>query len=322
MPTALITGVTGQDGSYLAEFLLQKGYKVVGMVRRSSTVTFERLHNIQDELVIVPGDLHDQSSLVDLIEEYQPDEVYNLAAQSFVPTSWSQPVLTGEVTALGVTRILEAIRLVNPKIRFYQASSSEMFGKVKEVPQKETTPFYPRSPYGVAKVYAHWITVNYRESYGLYAVSGILFNHESPRRGLEFVTRKITHSAARIKLGLATELRLGNLEARRDWGFAGDYVIGMWLMLQQETPADYVLGTGETHSVRDFCQAAFECLGLDYERYVVQDARFYRPAEVDLLVADPTKARQNLKWKPDVQFQQLVKMMIEADIENVAREIS
>jgi len=322
MPTALITGVTGQDGSYLAEFLLQKGYKVVGMVRRSSTVTFERLHNIQDELVIVPGDLHDQSSLVDLIEEYQPDEVYNLAAQSFVPTSWSQPVLTGEVTALGVTRILEAIRLVNPKIRFYQASSSEMFGKVKEVPQKETTPFYPRSPYGVAKVYAHWITVNYRESYDLYAASGILFNHESPRRGLEFVTRKITHSAARIKLGLATELRLGNLEARRDWGFAGDYVIGMWLMLQQETPADYVLGTGETHSVRDFCQAAFECLGLDYERYVVQDARFYRPAEVDLLVADPTKARQNLKWKPDVQFQQLVKMMIEADIENVAREIS
>jgi GDPmannose 4,6-dehydratase len=322
MPTALITGVTGQDGSYLAEFLLQKGYKVVGMVRRSSTVTFERLHNIQDELVIVPGDLHDQSSLVDLIEEYQPDEVYNLAAQSFVPTSWSQPVLTGEVTALGVTRILEAIRLVNPKIRFYQASSSEMFGKVKEVPQKETTPFYPRSPYGVAKVYAHWITVNYRESYGLYAVSGILFNHESPRRGLEFVTRKITHSAARIKLGLATELRLGNLEARRDWGFAGDYVIGMWLMLQQETPADYVLGTGETHSVRDFCQAAFECLGLDYERYVVQDARFYRPAEVDLLVADPTKARQNLKWTPNVQFRQLVKMMIEADIENVAREIS
>jgi GDPmannose 4,6-dehydratase len=322
MPTALITGVTGQDGSYLAEFLLQKGYRVVGMVRRSSTVTFERLHDIQDELIVVQGDLHDQSSLVDILERYEPDEVYNLAAQSFVPTSWSQPVLTGEVTALGVTRILEAIRLVNPKVRFYQASSSEMFGKAREVPQKEITPFYPRSPYGVAKVYAHWITVNYRESYDLYTVSGILFNHESPRRGLEFVSRKITHTAARIKLGLASELRLGNLEARRDWGFAGDYVIGMWLMLQQEIPSDYVLGTGDTHSVRDFCQMAFESLGLDYNDYVVQDPLFYRPAEIDLLVADPRKANRELKWNPRVQFQQLVKMMVEADIEHVSREIT
>jgi GDPmannose 4,6-dehydratase len=322
MPTALITGVTGQDGSYLAEFLLQKGYRVVGMVRRSSTVTFERLHDIQDELIVVQGDLHDQSSLVDILERYEPDEVYNLAAQSFVPTSWSQPVLTGEVTALGVTRILEAIRLVNPKVRFYQASSSEMFGKAREVPQKEITPFYPRSPYGVAKVYAHWITVNYRESYDLYTVSGILFNHESPRRGLEFVSRKITHTAARIKLGLASELRLGNLEARRDWGFAGDYVIGMWLMLQQEIPSDYVLGTGDTYSVRDFCQMAFESLGLDYNDYVVQDPLFYRPAEIDLLVADPRKANRELKWNPRVQFQQLVKMMVEADIEHVSREIT
>jgi GDPmannose 4,6-dehydratase len=322
MPTALITGVTGQDGSYLAEFLLQKGYRVVGMVRRSSTVTFERLHDIQDELIVVQGDLHDQSSLVDILERYEPDEVYNLAAQSFVPTSWSQPVLTGEVTALGVTRILEAIRLVNPKVRFYQASSSEMFGKAREVPQKEITPFYPRSPYGVAKVYAHWITVNYRESYDLYTVSGILFNHESPRRGLEFVSRKITHTAARIKLGLASELRLGNLEARRDWGFAGDYVIGMWLMLQQEIPSDYVLGTGDTYSVRDFCQMAFESLGLDYNDYVVQDPLFYRPAEIDLLVADPRKANRELKWNPRVQFRQLVKMMVEADIEHVSREIT
>jgi GDPmannose 4,6-dehydratase len=321
MPTALITGVTGQDGSYLAEFLLNKGYHVVGMVRRSSTVTFERLHHIQDEISIVQGDLHDQSSLVDLMEHYQPDEVYNLAAQSFVPTSWNQPVLTGEVTALGVTRILEAIRLVNPKTRFYQASSSEMFGKVVEVPQKESTPFYPRSPYGVAKVYAHWITVNYRESYDLFAVSGILFNHESPRRGHEFVTRKITHAAARIKLGRANELRLGNLEARRDWGYAGDYVEGMWLMLQQDTASDYVLGTGVTHSVRDFCQAAFECLDLDYNDYVVQDPRYYRPAEVDLLVADPSKARKNLGWKPALQFHELVKMMVDADIAYVAKDM-
>jgi GDPmannose 4,6-dehydratase len=322
MPTALITGITGQDGSYLAEFLLNRGYKVVGMVRRSSTITFERLHHIQDKIYIAQGDLHDQSSLVDLIEKYQPDEVYNLAAQSFVPISWNQPVLTGEVTALGVTRLLEAIRLTNPKIRFYQASSSEMFGKAREVPQLETTPFYPRSPYGVAKVYGHWITVNYRESYNLYAVSGILFNHESPRRGLEFVTRKITYGTARIKLGLAKDLRLGNLEARRDWGFAGDYVAGMWQMLQQNEPTDYVLGTGETHSVREFCQAAFECVGLDFQDFVSQDPNFYRPAEVDLLVADPSKARRNLGWDPTIKFNQLVKLMVEADLENVTREIS
>jgi GDPmannose 4,6-dehydratase len=314
MPTALITGITGQDGSYLADFLLSKGYKVVGMVRRSSTVTFERIQHIQDDVTIIQGDLHDQSSLVDVMEQYQPDEVYNLAAQSFVPTSWNQPVLTGEVTALGVTRILEAIRLAHPKARFYQASSSEMFGKVREVPQKETTPFYPRSPYGVAKVYGHWITVNYRESYNLYAVSGILFNHESPRRGLEFVTRKITYGAARIKLGQSKELRLGNLEARRDWGFAGDYVEGMWLMLQQEQPDDYVLGTGITHSVAEFCEAAFSYLGLDYRDYVVQDPRFYRPAEVDLLVADPACANQKLGWQPRVSFQELVQMMVNADV--------
>ncbi len=322
MPTALITGITGQDGSYLAEFLLSKGYQVVGMVRRSSTVTFERIHHIQDDIIIAQGDLHDQSSLVSLIETYQPDEVYNLAAQSFVPTSWSQPVLTGEATALGVTRLLEAIRLVNPKIRFYQASSSEMFGKVREVPQRETTPFYPRSPYGVAKVYGHMITVNYRESYELYAVSGILFNHESPRRGLEFVTRKITYGAARIKLGLANELRLGNLEARRDWGFAGDYVEGMWMMLQQAEAEDYVVGTGVTHSVREFCELAFAHLGLDYRQYVVQDPRFFRPAEVDLLVADPTKARQKLGWQPKISFEELVQMMVEADLKRVSQEIS
>jgi len=322
MPTALITGITGQDGSYLADFLLAKGYQVVGMVRRSSTVTFERIHHIQDKITLVQGDLHDQSSLVDIMEQYHPDEVYNLAAQSFVPTSWNQPVLTGEVTALGVTRILEAIRLVNPQARFYQASSSEMFGKVREVPQRETTPFYPRSPYGVAKVYAHWITVNYRESYNLFAVSGILFNHESPRRGLEFVTRKITYGVARIKLGLTKELRLGNLEARRDWGFAGDYVEGMWLMLQQDEPGDYVLGTGVTHSVREFCETAFGYVGLDYRDYVVQDPRFYRPAEVDLLVADASKARQKLGWCPKVSFEELVRMMVEADLERVAKEIS
>src|SRR3989304_1671737 len=282
MPTALITGVTGQDGSYLADFLLAKGYQVIGMVRRSSTVTFGRIQHIQDKITIIQGDLHDQSSLVDMIEEYRPDEVYNLGWQSCVPPSGTQPVLTGEVTALGVTRLLEAIRHVNPKTRFYQASSSEMFGKVREVPQRETTPFYPRSPYGVAKVYAHWITVNYRESYGMYSVSGILFNHESPRRGLEFVTRKITNGVARIKLGLTGELRLGNREARRDWGFAGDYVAGMWLMLQSDEPRDYVLGTGQTHSVREFCEAAFSYVSLDYRDYVVQDPLFYRPAEVDL----------------------------------------
>jgi GDPmannose 4,6-dehydratase len=322
MPTALITGITGQDGSYLADFLLERGYTVIGMVRRSSTVTFERIAHIQDQITIIQGDLHDQSSLVDLIEQYRPDEVYNLAAQSFVPTSWNQPVLTGEVTALGVTRMLEAIRLVNPKTRFYQASSSEMFGKVVEVPQSEKTPFYPRSPYGVAKVYGHWITVNYRESYNLYAVSGILFNHESPRRGLEFVTRKITYGVARIKLGLVNEVRLGNLDSRRDWGFAGDYVQAMWLMLQQETPQDYVVGTGATHAVREFCELAFDHVGLDYRDHVVQDPRFYRPAEVDLLVADPHKANDLLGWEPRVDFEGLARMMVDADLKRVAREIS
>ena len=321
MPTAIITGITGQDGSYLAEFLLSKGYEVVGMVRRSSTVTFERINHIQDDITLIQGDLHDQSSLVDVIETYRPDEVYNLAAQSFVPTSWNQPVLTGEVTGLGVTRLLEAIRLVNPKTRFYQASSSEMFGKVREVPQTEHTPLYPRSPYGVAKVYGHWITVNYRESYDLYAVSGILFNHESPRRGLEFVTRKISYGVARIKLGLAKELRLGNLEARRDWGFAGDYVEAMWLMLQTDRPDDFVVGTGQTHSVREFCELAFSYVGLDYQDYVVQDARFYRPAEVDSLVANPIKANQELKWSPKVDFSGLAHMMVDADLKRLALEI-
>lgn len=322
MTTAVITGITGQDGSYLADFLLSKGYQVVGMVRRSSTVTFERVKHIQDDISIIQGDLHDQSSLVDVLEQYQPDEVYNLAAQSFVPTSWNQPVLTGEVTGLGVTRVLEAIRLTNPKARFYQASSSEMFGKVREVPQQETTPFYPRSPYGVAKVYGHWITVNYRESYDLFACSGILFNHESPRRGLEFVTRKITYGVARIKLGLTKELRLGNLDSRRDWGFAGDYVEGMWLMLQQDNPDDYVLGTGVTHSVREFCEAAFGCVGLDYQDYVVQDPRFYRPAEVDLLVSNPQKAHDKLGWSPQVNFEELVRLMVEADLKRVARDMA
>ena len=321
MPTALITGITGQDGSYLAELLLAKGYRVVGMVRRSSTVTFERIQHIQDDVEIVQGDLHDQSSLMDLIEQYRPDELYNLAAQSFVPTSWNQPVLTGEVTALGVTRLLEAIRLVSPKTRFYQASSSEMFGKVCEVPQTELTPFYPRSPYGVAKVYAHWITVNYRESYNLFAVSGILFNHESPRRGLEFVTRKITHGAARIKLELAHELRLGNLDSRRDWGYAGDYVDAMWRMMQLDSPDDYVIGTGETHSVREFCEQAFGYLGLDYKEFVVQDPRFYRPAEVDLLVSDPAKGRQMLGWEPEVKFHELVRMMVDSDMKRLGKDM-
>ena len=320
MPTAIITGVTGQDGSYLADFLLAKGYKVVGMVRRSSTVTFGRIEHIQDDIEIIQGDLHDQSSLVSVIEEYRPDEVYNLAAQSFVPTSWKQPVLTGEVTALGVTRLLEAIRLVKPDTRFYQASSSEMFGKVREVPQTEATPFYPRSPYGVAKVYGHWITVNYRESYNLFACSGILFNHESPRRGLEFVTRKITHGVARIKLGLADELRLGNLEARRDWGYAGDYVEAMWLMLQQGQPDDYVVSTGVTHSVREFCEAAFNHVNLNYEDYVVQDERFYRPAEVDLLVGNPQRAMEQMGWQPKVSFESLVEMMVDADLQLLGRE--
>lgn len=321
MPTAIITGVTGQDGSYLAEFLLAKGYSVIGMVRRSSTVTFERIQHIQDDLTIVQGDLHDQSSLVDLIEEYRPDEVYNLAAQSFVPTSWNQPVLTGEVTALGVTRLLEAIRLVNPKTRFYQASSSEMFGKVREVPQRETTPFYPRSPYGVAKVYSHWITVNYRESYEMFAVSGILFNHESPRRGLEFVTRKVSHGAARIKLGLTDKLPLGNLASERDWGFAGDYVEAMWLMLQVERPDDYVVGTGKTHSVEKLCRVAFGAVGLDFKDHVTQDDRFYRPAEVDQLVADPTKAKKELGWQPKVDFEGLIGMMVDADLKRLGKEI-
>jgi GDPmannose 4,6-dehydratase len=312
--TALITGITGQDGSYLAEFLLEQGYKVVGMVRRSSTVNFGRIEHCQDRLTLVQGDLLDQTSLIDLMREYKPDEIYNLAAQSFVPVSWKQPVLTGEFTALGVTRMLEAMRNVVPEARFYQASSSEMFGKVREVPQTEKTPFHPRSPYGVAKVYGHWITVNYRESYDLHACSGILFNHESPRRGLEFVTRKVTYGVAQIKLGLAKELHLGNLESRRDWGYAGDYVKAMWMMLQQEQPDDYVVGTGETHSVRELCQVAFGHAGLDWEKAVVSDPEFYRPAEVDLLVSDPSKARRVLGWKPEVTFVELIKMMVEADL--------
>jgi GDPmannose 4,6-dehydratase len=319
MPTALITGVTGQVGSYLAEFLLSKGYDVVGMVRRSSTVTFERIQQIQDDINIIQGDLHDQSSLIAVLEQYRPDEVYNLAAQSFVATSWSQAVLTGEVTALGVTRMLEAIRQVNPKCRFYQASSSEMFGKVIESPQKETTPFYPRSPYGVAKVYGHWITVNYRESYNMFAVSGILFNHESPRRGLEFVTRKISNGVARIKSGLAKELRLGNLESQRDWGFAGEYVEVMWKMLQQGAPQDYVIGTGKTHSVRQFAEMAFNYVGLNYQDYVVQDQRFMRLSEVDRLIADPSKAHRELDWSPRVGFKELVEMMVEADLKQVRK---
>ena len=315
MPTALITGITGQDGSYLADFLLGKGYNVVGMVRRTSTVNFHRVQHIQDKITLVPGDLGDQISLIHILEEHKPDEVYNLAAQSFVQTSWNQPVFTGDVTGLGVTRVLDAIRIVNPKIRFYQASSSEMFGKVVEVPQRETTPFYPRSPYGVAKVYGHWITINYRESYDLHATSGILFNHESPRRGLEFVTRKITYHVAQIKLGLINELSLGNLDARRDWGFAGDYVQAMWLMLQQEKPDDYVVATGETHSVEEFLTEAFGYVNLDWHDYVKQDPRFMRPAEVDLLVGDPSKAGRKLGWEPSVTFSELVKMMVKADLE-------
>jgi len=314
VPTALITGVTGQDGSYLAEFLLEQGYTVVGMVRRTSTINFDRIRHIQDRIEIVQGDLLDQMSVIGLLQEYRPQEVYNLAAQSFVPTSFTQPVLTGEFTALGVTRMLEAVRIVDPKIRFYQASSSEMFGKVMEVPQRESTPFYPRSPYGVAKVYGHWITVNYRESYNIYGCSGILFNHESPRRGLEFVTHKITHSAARIKLGLADELRLGNLEARRDWGYAGDYVRAMWLMLQQDAPDDYVVATGETHSVQEFVEEAFAYLDLDWRAHVTQDQKFYRPAEVDLLVGDPSKAGRQLGWEPTVTFRELVRLMVDADM--------
>jgi GDPmannose 4,6-dehydratase len=311
---ALVTGLTGQDGSYLAEFLLEQGYPVVGMVRRSSTVNFERIAHLQDQIELAHADLLDEASLIEVLRTHQPGEIYNLAAQSFVQTSFGQPVLTGETTALGVTRLLDAIRVTDPDVRFYQASSSEMFGKVLEVPQTETTPFHPRSPYGVAKVYGHWITVNYHESYDLHASSGILFNHESPRRGLEFVTRKISHGVARIKLGQATELRLGNLDAQRDWGFAGDYVEAMWLMLQQDQPDIYVVSTDETHSVREFCELAFSQVGLDYHDYVVQDDKFFRPAEVDLLVGDSSKARRVLGWKPTTTFAQLVEMMVEADL--------
>ena len=318
MPTALITGITGQDGSYLAELLLSKGYDVVGVARRSSTVTYERIEHLLDDIFVVQGDLTDQGSILNLLEEHEPVEIYNLAAQSFVPTSWRQPALTGDVTAIGVTRMLEAIRFVDQKIRFYQASSSEMFGKVVEVPQNENTPFYPRSPYGVAKVYGPWITVNYRESFNLFATSGILFNHESPRRGLEFVTRKISDGVARIKLGLSKELRLGNLESQRDWGFAGDYVEAMWMMLQQDAPDNFVIGTGETHSVREFCEIAFGRVGLDYNEFVVQDERYYRPAEVDLLISDPSKAHATLGWEPSISFKELVTMMVDADMERLA----
>ena len=316
--TALVTGVTGQDGSYLAELLLEKGYEVVGVVRRTSHDSYERIGHLLDRLHVVPADLLDQHSLTAVVRDARPHEIYNLAAQSFVPTSWSQPVLTGEFTALGVTRLLEAVRLVHPEARVYQASSSEMFGKAVETPQHERTPFYPRSPYGVAKVYGHWITVNYRESYGLYAVSGILFNHESPRRGLEFVTRKVSHTVARIVKGRATELRLGNLEARRDWGYAGDYVDAMWRMLQQPEPDDYVIGTGETHSVRELCEVAFGHVGLDWQRFVKVDPAFVRPAEVDVLLADAGKARRVLGWSPRVDFAGLVRMMVDADLERVA----
>jgi len=314
MKTALITGITGQDGSYLAELLLAKGYHVVGVVRRSSTTPYERIAHLVDRIELASADLLDQTSLTDVVSATKPSEIYNLAAQSFVQASWQQPVLTGEFTALGVTRMLEAMRKAAPEARFYQASSSEQFGKVVETPQRESTPFYPRSPYGVAKVYGHWITVNYRESYNLFAVSGILFNHESPRRGLEFVTRKISDAVARIKLGMQREVRLGNIDARRDWGFAGDYVDAMWRMLQQDTPDDYVIGTGETYAVRDFLQIAFDSVGLDYREFVKQDERFFRPAEVDLLVADPSKAKRQLGWTPTVPFAQLVQMMVEADL--------
>jgi GDPmannose 4,6-dehydratase len=314
MQTALITGVTGQDGSYLAELLLAKGYRVVGVVRRTSHDSYERIQHLVERIEVVAADLLDQHSLQTVVRDTKPDEIYNLAAQSFVPTSWTQPVLTGEFTALGVTRLLDAIRLEKPDARFYQASSSEMFGKVHETPQRETTPFHPRSPYGVAKVYGHYITVNYRESYGLFAASGILFNHESPRRGLEFVTRKITDGVGRIKLGLATELRLGNLEARRDWGFAGDYVDAMWRMLQQQAPEDFVVGTGVQHSVRECCEVAFAHAGLDWQRYVKHDVRQDRPAEVDTLLADPSKARTMLGWAPTVVFEDLIRMMVDADI--------
>jgi GDPmannose 4,6-dehydratase len=318
--TALITGITGQDGSYLAEFLLGKGYQVCGVVRRSSTENFQRIEHLRDRLHLYQADLLDQTSLARVLDQVRPDEVYNLAAMSFVPTSWKQPVLTAEFTAVGVTRLLDALRHICPQARYYQASSSEMFGKVREVPQKETTPFYPRSPYGVAKVYGHYITVNYRESYGMYGCSGILFNHESPRRGLEFVTRKISHGVALIKLGKAKDLRLGNLQAKRDWGFAGDYVRAMWLMLQQDQPEDYVVGTGQTHSVEDFVRIAFDHVGLDWRRHVVIDPQFYRPAEVDLLLADPGKAHKQLGWQPEVTFEQLVKTMVDADVLSLSQQ--
>ena len=314
---ALITGITGQDGSYLAEFLLGKGYQVYGMVRRTSTVRYERIQHVQPDLQLVQGDMGDLSSLITAIAQVQPDEVYNLAAQSFVPTSWNQPVFTGDTTGLGVTRLLDAVRTVNPAIRFYQASSSEMFGKVREVPQTESTPFYPRSPYGVAKVYGHWITVNYRESYDLFTCSGILFNHESPRRGLEFVTRKVTYHAAKIKLELAKEIRIGNLESQRDWGYAGDYVRAMWLMLQQDAPDDYVIATGKTHSVQRLLEVAFEHVGLNWRDYTVQDPKFMRPAEVDLLVGDPSKANRELGWQPEVSFEELIGMMVDSDMKKL-----
>ena len=319
MPRALITGITGQDGSYLAELLLSKGYEVAGIVRRTSHHSYERIEHLLDRVQVLPGDLLDQHSLTTVVRETEPDEVYNLAAQSYVPTSWTQPVLTGEFTALGVTRILEAIRLARPSARFYQASSSEMFGRATETPQKETTPFYPRSPYGVAKCYGHWITVNYRESYGLYAVSGILFNHESPRRGIEFVTRKVTDGVARIKLGLSSDLRLGNLDAQRDWGFAGDYVEAMWRMLQQPDPRDYVVGTGVTHSVQRLVEIAFAHVGLDWQRHVKADPRFVRPAEVDLLLANPARVHKELGWSPTVPFRELVHMMLDADLARLSR---
>lgn len=316
---ALITGITGQDGSYLAEFLLSMDYDVYGMVRRTSTLKFDRIRHIQDQITLVSGDMSDQPSMNRALAQIQPNEVYNLAAQSFVQTSWHQPVFTGDVTALGVTRILDAILTVNPEIRFYQASSSEMFGKVRAVPQSEETPFYPRSPYGVAKVYGHWITINYRESYGIHASSGILFNHESPRRGLEFVTRKVAYNVAKIKLGLSNELRVGNLDAKRDWGFAGDYVKAMWLMLQQDTPEDFVVATGETHSVERLLEVAFSCVDLNWKDYTVQDEKFMRPAEVDLLVGDASKAEKVLGWKPEVDFEQLIQMMVESDLEAIKK---
>lgn len=314
---ALITGITGQDGSYLAEFLLGKGYEVYGMVRRTSTVRYERIQNIQHQLQLIQGDMGDLSSLITAISTAQPDEVYNLAAQSFVPTSWNQPVFTGDITGLGVTRLLEAVRTVDPAIRYYQASSSEMFGKVREVPQKESTPFYPRSPYGIAKVYGHWITVNYRESYDMFTCSGILFNHESPRRGMEFVTRKATYHAAKIKLDLANEIRIGDLDPKRDWGYAGDYVRAMWLMLQQDEPDDFVIATGKTHSIERLLDVAFGHVGLNWRDYAVQDPRFMRPAEVDLLVGDPAKARAKLDWEPKVGFEELIGMMVESDLKNL-----